>query len=99
MFTVLKLYIFASMSIACVQNATAISYSFFAPRTFSTQSIYELSLIDYDIFLSESDRVFYASIKPFGAESTNRTALGKYCLPCNKNPITLDESGFGDVNP
>ncbi len=93
-----QLYLLLALSLV-YQTASAISHSFFAPRTLSTQSIYELTFIDYDIFSSESNRVFYTSIKPFGAQSTNRTALAQYFLPCEKPSIALEESGLGNVNP
>ncbi len=85
-----------------ISTAQARSRSFFRPRDISTDSTLELSQTNYHRYHSNSsndDRWYTIFAKPFYMRSHRSSKLARYFFPCNKQCITLDQSGAGDVNP
>lgn len=73
------------------------STSFFAPRSVTTDSVYELMLVNYDRYhlpYKSSVQFYY---KPFFMESTNKSQMARYFLAHNKKCLTINEAGEGDL--
>lgn len=82
-----------------LQSIDAHSKSFLMPRSVTTDSMFELSLVNYHRYHSGVDTDVQLYAKPFFMRSTNSSSLARYFLPNNKETIVLDEAGNGDVDP
>lgn len=69
------------------------------PRSVTTDSVFELALVNYDRYHTEQDSWIQLYWKPFFMESRNGSCLARYFLPNNKACVMLDESGLGDIDP
>ena len=98
----MKISRFLAVIVLSWHSLQAESISFFAPRSVTTNSAFELALVNYDRYHSSNDQddawvQFYW--KPFFMKSNNGNCLARYFLPHNKACVSLDESGAGDIDP
>ncbi len=75
------------------------SHSIFIPRSVTTDSLFELSLVNYRRYHLENCSNIQSYVRPFFMASTNKKDLARYFLPKNKKCISLDQAGNGDVDP